>query len=202
MTGSAPTAPSPPGWTTAGFRALGTGVTVSATCREELTAAVAVVRDQLAAVDEACSRFRPDSELVSLGDAGGRPVRVGPVLLAAVDVALRAARLTDGLVDPTLGAELCRLGYDRDFALVADGTGAGGAAPVRVRRRYGWRDIELDRVRHTVMVPSGLSLDLGATAKALAVDRCVAAAVPVLSGGVLVGVGGDLAAGGRAPAGG
>ena len=31
-------------------------------------------------------------------------------------VALRAASVTDGDVDPTVGGALCALGYDRDFA--------------------------------------------------------------------------------------
>ena len=50
-----------------------------------------------------------------MNGAAGAAVRVGPVLLEAVTVALRAARLTGGDVDPTVGQALISLGYDRDF---------------------------------------------------------------------------------------
>ncbi len=51
----------------------------------------------------------------SPGPGAGRPrsARCWPKCL---DAALTAARLTDGDVDPTIGAALVALGYDRDFA--------------------------------------------------------------------------------------
>ena len=49
---------------------------------------------------------------------------------------------------------------------------------------------------------AGCELDLGATAKALAADRIAAAAAAQSGSGVLVSLGGDVAAGGQAPAGG
>jgi FAD:protein FMN transferase len=51
-------------------------------------------------------------------------------------------------------------------------------------------------------VPRGVTLDLGATAKALAADRAAARAASAAGCGVLVGFGGDLAVAGPAPAGG
>ena len=45
---------------------------------------------------------------------------VGPILLAAVEAAIEAARATGGLFDPTLGHELVRLGYDRSFEEMGD----------------------------------------------------------------------------------
>ena len=41
--------------------------------------------------DHACSRFRPDSELMAVNRGEGTPVAVGPVLTEAVTAALRAA---------------------------------------------------------------------------------------------------------------
>src|ERR1700761_2770460 len=88
-------------------------------------AAVPVARKMLEAdldeLDVACSRFRPDSELVALGNLARQSadevtVSVSPLLAEAVAVALRAAQLTDGDVDPTVGGVLADLGYDRDFA--------------------------------------------------------------------------------------
>ena len=43
-------------------------------------------------VDEACSRFRTDSDLALVNTNPGRPVLVPPLLIGAVRVALEAAR--------------------------------------------------------------------------------------------------------------
>ena len=69
----------------------------------------------LAEVDLACSRFRADSEILALRTVKDRPARVSPLLAEAIAVALRAASLTDGDVDPTVGAAMSAVGYDRDF---------------------------------------------------------------------------------------
>jgi thiamine biosynthesis lipoprotein len=153
--------------------------------------AVASVRAVVAAVDSACSRFRPDSEVVRLGRARGRAVPVSPVLADAVAAALRAARVTDGAVDPTIGAAMVAAGYDRDLAVLPPHRPAGLVA---ARRRADWRDVCLDRTAGTLRVPDGVVLDLGATAKAWAADRAAAAAHAATGRPVLVGLCGDLAA--------
>ena len=61
-----------------------------------------------------------------------------------------------------------------------------------------WREIELDPERARVRIPLTGSLDLGATAKALAADRAAAAAATV-AGGVLVSLGGDISVSGPPP---
>ena len=61
---------------------------------------------------EAClSRFRPESELCAL-NADPRPVvPASPLLRDAVAAGVEAARMTDGLVDPTLVDEIEDVGY-------------------------------------------------------------------------------------------
>ena len=51
-------------------------------------------------------------------------------------------------------------------------------------------------------MPAGTRLDLGATAKAWAADRAAARIAETVGGGVLVGLGGDIAVAGQAPPGG
>jgi thiamine biosynthesis lipoprotein len=166
-----------------------------------------VVAAELEAIDRACSRFRADSDLARVNAAaGGRALRVAPLLIEALEVALRAAELTAGAVDPTLGAALVLAGYDRDWRLL-EPPPRGALTParpraVRVSVRSGWQTVELDSERATVRVPRGIALDLGASAKAWAADRAAAAAQAACGGGVLVGLGGDIATAGRAPAGG
>jgi thiamine biosynthesis lipoprotein len=122
---------------------------------------------------------------------------VSPALFEAVEVALGAARATDGAVDPTVGDAVRRIGYDRDFARITP-TGPR----ISSRPAPGWLVVETDPKRCAIRLPAGVLLDLGATAKALAADHAAARAVAVIGGGVLVSLGGDLAAFGDAPAGG
>ncbi|WP_405132990.1 FAD:protein FMN transferase [Nocardia sp. NBC_01388] len=165
-----------------------------------LASASNLVRAHLDAVDRACSRFRSDSELVRLGAHGGRSVQVSALFADYLRAALEVAKTTHGDVDPTVGAVLVDLGYDRDYALIADADVMEKAAPVRVTvtRRADWSTITL--VDHAVTVPEGVLLDLGATAKAVAADRCADLVARELDCGVLVGLGGDIATAGPAPA--
>jgi thiamine biosynthesis lipoprotein len=183
----------------ASWSALGTSAAVVVLDPDALGAARRAVEAEIAAIDAACSRFREDSELSRVNRARGRPTRVSALFVEALEVALRAAALTGGLVDPTVGGALALAGYDRDFTAVR------GSRLRRVTgsRVAGARVVELDRATRTVRVPDGVGLDLGATAKALAADR--AAARVVTSGaaaGVLVNLGGDIATAGAAPPGG
>lgn len=187
-----------PGSARADWPAIGTTASLLVTAPEALAQARAILEAELGAIDLACSRFRPDSGLSRLNAAHGRAVRVGPLLLGAIEVALRAALITDGAVDPTVGEALILAGYDRDFSAVRARPGA-----VRAVRVPGWRTVRLDRARGTVALPRGVRLDLGATAKALAADRAAATAAAALPGvGVLIDLGGDIATAGVAPAGG
>ena len=188
------------GEASASWQALGTGVQVTVTDGRQLAAARAMLEADLAAVDLACSRFRPDSEIVALDRVtGGGPAEVSPLLAEAIAVALRAARLTDGDVDPTVGAAMNAVGYDRDFSLVAR---EGPAVKLTVRTIPGWRQVEFDEQARLLRLPPGVRLDLGATAKAWAADRAATRIAAATGGGVLVSLGGDVAVSGRAPDGG
>ncbi len=151
----------------------------------------------LAEVDRACSRFRDDSDLERANRSVGHPVAVDRCLLDAVEVALHAARRTDGAVDPTVGRAVVQLGYDRDFRELTD-----DGAPLVFARVPGWRRVVVDHRAGTVTVPAGTRIDLGATAKAWAADRAAAAAADAAGCGVLLGLGGDIAMVGEPPSGG
>jgi thiamine biosynthesis lipoprotein len=181
------------------FRALGTTAEVMVTEPAALAPAEDIVRREVCAIDDACSRFRDDSDISRLHGLAGSAVRVNPLLAEALGVALRAARLTDGLVDPTVGHAVRQLGYDRDFAALDRDSSAPVSAAGSVP---GWWRVRLDTDRQEVLLPRGVALDLGATAKALAADRAAAHAAERTGCGVFVGLGGDIAVWGPAPAGG
>jgi thiamine biosynthesis lipoprotein ApbE len=177
--------------TAASWRALGTLTRLVVTEPRCLAEARRLLEANLAAVDLACSRFRADSEICTLHATGGQ--QVSALLAEAIAVALRAAELTDGDVDPTVGAAMSAIGYDRDFEQIP---GADGP-PVTVRTIPGWRQVRLDG--QLLTLPEGVQLDLGATAKAWAADRSAARIAEQVGCGVLVSLGGDIAVAGPAP---
>jgi thiamine biosynthesis lipoprotein len=178
------------------FPALGTNATVAATEMRSLDLAERAARAELDAIDRACSRFRDDSELARLERTPARWTVVTPLLFEAIEIALGAARATDGAVDPTVGMAVRLNGYDRDFRSVPP---SGPAA--RGRPAPGWRVVGIDANRSAIFLPAGVRLDLGATGKALAVDRACTAATRAAGCGVMVSIGGDLAVLGDAPPG-
>jgi FAD:protein FMN transferase len=183
------------------FPALGGIATVAVAEPDALSAAAGAVRGTVSEFDRACSRFRADSELSTVNHRAGAAVPVGDVLLEAVAVALRAAELTAGAVDPTVGGALIALGYDRDFdQLLTRGPHAVPPARVHACAVPGWRTVELDVERSTIRLAPGTRLDLGATAKALAADRAAGKAARAVGCGVLVSLSGDLAIAGTPPA--
>jgi thiamine biosynthesis lipoprotein len=126
------------------FSALGTFASLLVTDRRGLELAYGLLAGELLAVDMACSRFRPDSELWRVNHAHGHPVGISPLLTQALATALTAARITDGDVDPTCGQSLARLGYDRDFAQTQQDTTDLAMQPAPAA---GWQTVELDTER-------------------------------------------------------
>ncbi len=177
-------------------RVMGTSMQVVAAQPDGLLAAKVAADRIVAAIDQCCSRFREDSEVIALHRQRGREVGVSALLARALGTALRAARLTDGLVDPTVGAALRLAGYNADFNSVPR---HGGPIPLARQPVPGWERIHLDQERRMVFVPEDVEVDLGSTAKALAADLAAEAASREAGCGVLVSLGGDIGTAGAAP---
>jgi len=179
---------------------------VVVTDAEVADAAAVLVSGQLAEVDQACSRFREDSELMRVqailaGNHTDRAVTVSPLLAVLLGAALEAAEKTDGDVDPTLADDLAALGYTEDYSTIQARAGQVVVPITLVRRiRYTWQDVSLTGRR--LRMPAGVRLDLGATAKAWAADRAARAISARFGVGALVSLGGDIATAGQAPEGG
>ncbi len=190
---------------TESFAVFGTTAVLVVTDPAGLAGARAIADAELAAVDLACSRFRPDSELSMLNRAHGALRPVSELFAALVAEALRAAELTDGDVDPTCAQALASAGYDRDFGELQ----AAGSVPTEVLAQGdesqepgpvpGWRSVLLDPVGPAIRLASGARLDLGSTAKAWAADHCAGQIAAALGCGVLVSLGGDVAVAGLPP---
>ncbi|HEY7935048.1 MAG TPA: FAD:protein FMN transferase [Solirubrobacteraceae bacterium] len=166
---------------------------------------------ELEQIDQACSRFREDSELSRVNANAGRPVEISHLFTQALGLALRGAELTDGAVDPTIGRYLELAGYDRDWRLLERCAEHDRGRPtltddrrpaqaIVARPHSGWRTVALDTRRRRVRVPAGIRLDLGASAKGWAADRAARAGARATGRGVLVSIGGDIATCGDPPA--
>ena len=155
--------------------ALGTSAVL--VCAGDAAAAREAADREIRAMDAAASRFDPTSELSRLNRAGGQRMSISPTLLEALQLAIRAAALTDGAVDPTLGDRLVALGYDRDTRTLEP---VAPDAPLRTpedatgTRAPTWQAIELWTDPPAARLGARTQLDLGATAKALAADRAPA----------------------------
>jgi FAD:protein FMN transferase len=182
----------------AGFKAIGTTNEILVTRPDVLAAAVELAKGHLAALDLACSRFRPDSELSRLAARAAEADAwcfASPLLVDYLRAAQHAARISDGLVDFTVGSALISSGYDQDM----DKVRARSDHHAEVGEVPGWQRVRISELGR-VDVPQGTIIDLGATAKAHAADMIARLLALQLPGGFLVNLGGDIATSGSAPA--
>jgi len=164
------------------FSSMGCEVVLGGTAPREARAIAELFEGR----DARFSRFRPDSELNRV-NASRQPVLIVSAEFArTVRAALRAARCTGGLVDPTVGSAVEAAGYTRDFDLLTP-----DPAPVGETRRCDWRRVVVSG--RVLARPPGVRLDLNGVVKALAVDDALA----LIYGAGFVSAGGDVAARGR-----
>lgn len=195
---AAPSVPTEPA--AVDFAAIGTSNQLLATRADVLDAALAIASGYLDALDRACSRFRPDSEVSRLAAAaahGPAEFSGSPMLIDHLQAARHAARLSDGLVDFTVGSAVIGSGYDADLDKVRAREQFDPGVPGVVA---GWQQVGVNGAR--ISAPAGVVLDFGATAKAHAADMIVRLLALQLPGGFLVNLGGDLAGSGATPDGG
>jgi thiamine biosynthesis lipoprotein len=182
--------------------AWGTTARLRVTDPGALHAAQRLAREVFAHAEKAGDRRNPHAEIHRLDGSAGRPIRVSRSLAAMVRAALDAARISAGLVDPTVG----------NAVVLAEKTGPGTPAtvgpwwapvcaatvPPMNRPAIGWQSVHVDG--RSVTVPPGSLLDLDALGKAITAQYCAELINRRLRTGVLVDLGGDLATAGPAPA--
>src|SRR6266480_2983383 len=165
------------------FEAMGVDVLVGGATAAELEE-VGLLFEKL---DRTFSRFRPESEPSRVNAATAEFVAASPMFVRVLALALDAARRTDGLVDPTLGAAIEAAGYDRDFAELTD-----DERPPAPTVQGSWRHVRV--AGPLVFSYPGTKFDLNCVVKGLAVD----AALQQLAGDGFVAAGGDVAVRGTA----
>jgi thiamine biosynthesis lipoprotein len=140
-------------------------------------------------VEEICSRFNPESEVMQLLNHIGEPVEVSDILFEAIRFAYEVAKLTKGIFDPTVGFALESDGFNRHYL-----TGNHMKSNLDLQTPVSYKDIVLNSENKSVLLKKPLILDLGAVAKGFAID--LAAKALSQFEGYLVDAGGDIYAGG------
>jgi FAD:protein FMN transferase len=162
------------------FRAMGTDIELLVDA-PEADGKLAAAEAEFHRLEAILTRFRPESELSRLNEAGA--LEAGPELLEVVALALEARERTHGRFDPTVHDAVASAGYDRSFehvptdsTAVTAGSTCGGAV------RLSGSKIELG---------ANVRIDLGGIGKGYAAAR--AAQLLSTAGPALVNVGGDIA---------
>jgi thiamine biosynthesis lipoprotein len=138
-------------------------------------------------VEQACSRFSLDSELMIACRQIKTWMPVSSFVFEPLRFALEVAKWTDGIFDPTVGKTMEEYGFNRHY-LTREWIHSPSADLVS------YRDILLNEQDRTLYLQKPLIIDLGAVAKGFAID--LAAYELKEFAGFLVNAGGDLFAGG------
>jgi thiamine biosynthesis lipoprotein len=154
------------------------------------------LRERVLALEARWTRFRADSELSRLNAAAGAPVVVSADTYALIELAVDAWRRTGGRFDPTVHDAMVRIGYDRDFDAVREGSQRARSAH---RPAPGCAAIGFDRLVRAVQLPRGVHLDLGGIGKGYTADLVVREARAAGADGVCVDLGGDVRVSGTGP---
>lgn len=135
-------------------------------------------------VEECCTRFEPQSEVMQLVSRVDVAVPVSPILFEAVQFALAVAAGTGGAFDPTVGHAMEERGFNREYRtgqIVRTAITSGAV---------NYRDVQVDPVNKTITLLRPLILDLGAVAKGMAVDLAARELQPFEN--FAIDAGGDL----------
>lgn len=153
--------------------------------RELLSAAAAEARR----IEHKFSRYREDSVVTRVNTALGEPLTLDDETAQLLDFAASCHALSGGLFDVTSGVLRAAWRFDGSDRVPS----AAQIEPLLARvgwHRVSWR-------RPTLMLPSGMEIDLGGVGKEYAVDRVLALLRERCELPLLVNFGGDLAVSGQ-----
>ncbi len=155
-----------------------------------------IARRALIELENAWSRFLPHSDICRINNSPNTPVVVNEPTITLIESMVRAWELTDGRYNPSILPSLLEAGYRfsiDDIELCTQVPASANTKPGDLTQ------IGVNRKNRTVRLPDGLALDPGGIGKGLAADLVVAELLAQGAAGVLVSIGGDMAAAGTPP---
>lgn len=134
--------------------------------RADGESAIAAVMDQMHAIDDTMSPFKPESELSRINrEASDRPVTVSRPLYDVIARSIDFSKLSGGAFDITFASA----GHLYDYR---QGIRPSDEQLARAREAIGYRNLILDAAARSVrFARPGVRIDLGGFAKGLAVDN-------------------------------
>ena len=179
------------------FRAMGCAVQLELVGGDEILAATGFSRSQnlIVELEQAWSRFLPESDISKLNAAQGAMVPVHSATIELLRAMIQGSVATDGCFDPTLLAPLVALGYDASWSDPRIVT----SLPEGVTWRGSVAGIAIDPIASVAQLPAGTVLDAGGIGKGMAADMVVAMLMGTGIAGAMVSIGGDLRVAGVGP---
>jgi thiamine biosynthesis lipoprotein len=137
------------------------------------------------------TRFSEQSELSELNRSAGMPFQASPDLFSVIALAQHFFHQTRGLFDPSILPDLRRVGYDRSMDLLRQ-QGAGPLFESLLSGEHSsFSEMDLDETRGLILLPPGMSLDLGGIAKGWIAEQA-AVLLSDFSSACAVNAGGDM----------
>ena len=169
---------------------------VDTTHIQSVPQALAALPNDWQQAEQMFSRFLPTSELMQLNTARSMPV--SKAFWQMLSHSLASAKLTDGLITPTVYQALVERGYDQSYEhsfeqgqSTAASTTLTGESVIGTDAIDDWQKIGLDPTTRQVSLPDSVKLDFGGFAKGLTAD-IVAERLSEMGTNVLIDAGGDI----------
>lgn len=158
-------------------------------------AIVEAARRRLEQLESRWSRFRPDSDLSRLNNAGGGWTAVSPDTVRLLRFMERAHAATRGAFNPAVLPATMELGDTRSRT-----TGSTSTIDRRARLQPELSGLEIDESISGARIPPTMALDAGGIGKGLAADIVAEELVAAGAAGACINLGGDLRCTGESPA--
>ena len=169
---------------------------VDTTHIQSVPQALAALPNDWQQAEQMFSRFLPTSELMQLNTARSMPV--SKAFWQMLSHSLASAKLTDGLITPTVYQALVERGYDQSYEhsfeqgqSTAASTTLTGESVIGTDAIDDWQKIGLDPTTRQVSLPDSVKLDFGGFAKGLTAD-VIAERLSEMGTNVLIDAGGDI----------
>ncbi|HJV17693.1 MAG TPA: FAD:protein FMN transferase [Bacillales bacterium] len=162
-------------------------VTGHSISEEEIEMKINHAFDAFRKVEQACSRFNPESELMRSSREINKPIPISPYLFEPLKFALEIAKGSNGLFDPTIGKLMENYGFNQNYLTEKNMESTTDTTAT-------FSDIVLNEYERSLLLKKPLVIDLGAVAKGFAID--LAANELKECDGFIVNAGGDVFAGG------
>lgn len=143
-----------------------------------------IAEEEVARIESAYSRYRPDSLLSLVNRSNGTPIEVTSEMAALLSYAQQCHAISDGLFDISCGVLREVWTFDGSDQLPSPD------AVAALLPRIGWDKIAFSGTHITI--PPGMEIDFGGLGKEFAVDRVVMLLSRKMKHPFLVNFGGDL----------